>query len=219
MSFLKNIENVDISTFGGRLYSDIYDKYGSINNFCKENNFNLKSIQNYVSNRNSPSIDKIFDFEKLGLDLDFLIKGIKSEKQEENENLEAVINEGFVSLLLIKGTVSAGHGAFSQDKYKYIDYPKSFLKGIRKPAMIDVCGDSMYPIIDDGDSLIFEQVNKAKNGNTIICTYDDTVYVKKYIQTAKTLVLRSINEKYEDIKIDSEHLIIHGVVKKIIKNL
>lgn len=242
MAMLKNIDSVDLSTFGGRLYYDIYSKYGSVNNFCKENNLHQKIIQGYVSNTNSPSIEKVLYFEKLGLDLDFLIKGKKQENEYQYSNDNYSINEpkneynsndkiesladnvidnvvDFVDLLIIKSVVSAGHGAFADNKTKIVKYPKSFLKGIRKPAMINVSGDSMMPVIDDGDTLIFEQVHSAKNGNTIICTYDDICYVKKFIQTPKHLCLRSLNSKYNDMEIELSKLTIHGVVKKIIKNL
>lgn len=212
---LKNIESVDLTTFGGRLYFDIYNKYDSISNFCKVNNYHYTKINQYVNNKILPNIQVVLDFAKVGLDIDFLMKGEKSKKVEVNK--KEIFIDGFVNLPYFNAPASAGVGAFEDDNYEIIKYPKALLKDIRNPAMTSVSGDSMSPEIAHKDLLIFERVNACKNGNIIICNYQNNNFVKKFIQTPKHLCLRSFNPAFDDIKIESE-LIILGVVKRVIKS-
>lgn len=220
---------------GHRFKDEILNKYKSLSEFGRVINVRPQDLNYYLNGKIGLSSFKFQNkIKEAGLDLDYILYGKKEDETYHIADASDMIKEpenvynqseysldisGFIDLLVIKGVVSAGYGAFAEDRTKLVKYPKSFLKGIRKPAMISVSGDSMSPIIEDGDSLIFEQVNTAKNGNTIICTYNDICYVKKFIQTPKHLCLRSLNNKFEDIDISMDKIVIHGVVKKIIKNL
>ncbi|PLY04364.1 MAG: hypothetical protein C0625_16950 [Arcobacter sp.] len=125
---------------------------------------------------------------------------------------------------------SAGYGAYNSDVVPTkLQFDKNFLIqffNITKFDNLDiirVMGDSMLPLICDGEYIIVERSDLARSGDTVIANIDGELYVKrlKKIPYEKWLILESENQDYPSIKIDSleklEHFRIIGIVKSKIK--
>ena len=200
-------------------------------NFYLENNISEYQIDlffwSYITNINNDN-ENVINTRKIlndsGINLKYILEGTSIDYQYVSEVLEdnnKKYLENMIPVLYLNDVVSAGSGAFTSNNKRIIHVPIELISSIKNPAIVKVSGDSMLPIIATGDNIIYEQTNICKNGDTIICTYDDVAYIKKFIKTPKNLCLRSFNVNYKDINIinSSENFIIHGVVKKIIKNL
>lgn len=88
--------------------------------------------------------------------------------------------------------------------------------------VIRVVGDSMEPFIFDGEVVLIERNNEAKNGETIIANINGHVYVKKF-QTdpfGRWIKLVSNNGSYGEINLEGDQLeffSIVGIVRAKIK--
>lgn len=125
---------------------------------------------------------------------------------------------------------SAGYGAYNNDIVPTkLQFDKNFLMQFFNITRFDnldiirVTGDSMLPLISDGEYIIVERSDTAKSGDTVIANIEGELYVKrlKKIPYEKWLILESENEDYPSIKIDNverlENFRIVGVVKSKIK--
>ena len=96
--------------------------------------------------------------------------------------------------------VSAGTGNFLDDSsYEEIEAP-SYV-----PVAVDfalrVSGDSMEPLIRDGQVIWVKEQEVLDNGEIGIFAYSGDVYCKKLIADGARAYLRSLNPVYEDIEI------------------
>ena len=112
---------------------------------------------------------------------------------------------------------AAGYGAVNTliepKKIKLAEFILKFfgIKNYKNVDIINVLGDSMEPIFNNGDLAIVERINsldEIKNGDTVIINIDGDVYIKKVekIPFENKLILKSNNSLYKDIIIDlNEH--------------
>lgn len=124
---------------------------------------------------------------------------------------------------------AAGYGALNGDaKPKKMHLSKAFLDEIvnirnyDKLEIIRVYGDSMEPYVSNGEYVIIEKNNEAKNGETVIANINGEVYIKRFKSDPfKTWIkLQSDNKTYDDIHIEGENLNlikIIGIVRAKIK--
>jgi len=99
--------------------------------------------------------------------------------------------------------VSAGTGSFLDDSsYEMIEAP-SYV-----PVAVDfalrVSGDSMEPLILDGQVIWVKEQELLDSGDIGIFTYSDNVYCKKLIANGGKAFLRSLNPVYDDIEIKED---------------
>ncbi|HXD94785.1 MAG TPA: S24 family peptidase [Bacteroidia bacterium] len=89
----------------------------------------------------------------------------------------------------------------------------------RKGYMINVTGDSMFPVIVHGDHVIvepIENINHVKYGYIyVLITKDDGLTIKRIHshQNKKKLILKSDNTIYEPFDIDKKNIISVWLVK------
>jgi phage repressor protein C with HTH and peptisase S24 domain len=112
---------------------------------------------------------------------------------------------------------AAGYGAVNTliepKKIKLAEFILKFfgIKNYKNVDIINVLGDSMEPVFNNGDLVIVERINtldEIKNGDTVIINIDGDVYIKKVekIPFENKLILKSNNSLYKDIIIDlNEH--------------
>eukprot|EP01028_Stygiella_incarcerata_P014037 TRINITY_DN890_c0_g1_i2.p1 TRINITY_DN890_c0_g1~~TRINITY_DN890_c0_g1_i2.p1 ORF type:complete len:228 (+),score=-33.04 TRINITY_DN890_c0_g1_i2:82-765(+) len=124
---------------------------------------------------------------------------------------------------------AAGYGALNGDVTpKKMHLSKIFLDeiiNIRKYDRLDIIrvyGDSMEPYVSNGEYVIIEKNNEAKNGETVIANINGEVYIKRFKSDPfKTWIkLQSDNSSYDDIHIEGENLNlikIIGIVRAKIK--
>ena len=100
--------------------------------------------------------------------------------------------------------VSAGSGNFLDDSgYEEIEAP-SYV-----PVAVDfalrVSGDSMTPLIRDGQVIWVKEQEVLDSGDIGIFSYSGDVYCKKLIADGKKAFLRSLNPAYDDIEIFEDY--------------
>lgn len=93
----------------------------------------------------------------------------------------------------------------------------------RNSVLMDVRGDSMEPLLKDGDTLLVDQSDtEVKDGRIYVVTLGDELRVKRIQKGFKGYVLRSENPRYADITIEGEDLAsfrVHGRVRWVGKML
>lgn len=99
------------------------------------------------------------------------------------------------TMLPVYGEVSAGSGEFAQQLilgYEVADAkydPKEYFY-----LLVD--GDSMSPLIDDGDYVLVHSQETIESGQIAVCVVDGLGYVKKVELTEESITLISINPYY-----------------------
>lgn len=120
-------------------------------------------------------------------------------------------------------TVSAGTGAFADSNViDYIPIPED-LKG--NLYAVKVRGDSMTPLIMDGDILIVDKDSRVQNMDTVIATVNgDDGFVKRLARYATGIALVSNNPAYPPLyfsmeDVENKPVLIQGRVKRIIRDI
>lgn len=78
------------------------------------------------------------------------------------------------------------------------------LGDIRDLFGLKIKGDSMSPVILNGDIVIVRKQEEAESGDIVIATLNgDDAICKKLVIYASTIILRSLNPAYDDIDVTS----------------
>lgn len=198
------------------IISKLYDVYGVSNDNQLSKELGLKSNSSISNWRKSGVVPEKY-------------KNKCSYFVSKNEHPESISD--LVTINLYEDVqASAGYGAYNSDVAPTkLQFDKNFLIQFFNITRFDnldiirVTGDSMLPLISDGEYIIVERCDTAKSGDTVIANIEGELYVKrlKKIPYEKWLVLESENKDYPSIKIDNierlESFRIVGVVKSKIK--
>lgn len=123
----------------------------------------------------------------------------------------------FVEMLDIEA--SAGPGTYTDDytasqkvfisNYEY--YRNLSTEDPSRLRVLKIRGDSMEPILHDGQTCIVRLENTFTSSGIYVFSYGDTIYIKRLQRTAETIIAISENPKYQPFLIDStEPFTIHG---------
>lgn len=87
----------------------------------------------------------------------------------------------------------------------------------RNAVLMDIRGDSMEPLLKDGDTILIDQSDtQILDGKIYVVTLGDELRVKRVQKSMRGYVLRSENPRYADIQIegaDLELFKVHGRVR------
>lgn len=124
----------------------------------------------------------------------------------------------------ILGTVKAGYNYLVQENI--IDYVGFKLKktDIENYYALNIVGDSMEPLFDDGDTVLVHKQDDFENGdNCVVLINGDEATVKQVYKGTTGIELKAVNPYYppriftkEEIKTTPVQII--GVVEKSIRN-
>lgn len=152
-----------------------------------------------------------------------LIIGLEPEDQNTEPNA-IILPQKKIRMVPVFESVSAGMGAYADDRI--VDYMPCFIKNDQEAEntiCVNVCGDSMYPKIEDGDIIQVLKQDWAESGQIAVVLIDgEDAVVKKIEYTSDTVKLISINPEWPPRTFtgsDRELLTILGVVKKVIKDV
>ena len=117
----------------------------------------------------------------------------KSDLVENNSNINKNIP--------ILGTVKAGYDWLAEENVTgYItdsDIIKSYEKNINEYFALKVTGDSMLPLLSDGDLVIVHDQDDVESGQTaVILINGEEATVKKVIKTNEGIELHAMNPYY-----------------------
>lgn len=125
---------------------------------------------------------------------------------------------------------AAGYGAINENNLvpQVMQLDRRFLEqllNVRRFDSLDIItvfGDSMEPYISNGETVLIERHDDAKNGETVIANINGSIYIKqiKMDPFKKWIKLISENSHYEEIELsgdDLQYLTIVGIVRAKIR--
>ena len=130
---------------------------------------------------------------------------------------------GTVHYRPVFNSVSAGFGAYADsDVVGFVPLIISNPYDVDNTICINVRGDSMYPKIEDGDTIVVRKQDTLQNGEIGVIRFGDEFFVKRVEFEKNALRLISINPEYAPRLIkgsDLDQAEIVGKVVKIVKDL
>lgn len=171
----------------------------------------------YISNMRR---DKIAELAKvLQLNPVALITG---NEYEDSISANDIVPSSDIRMIPLYESVSAGFGAVANDCV--IDYIPTVMHNPYEAAetiAIIVSGDSMYPKIEDGDTIVVHKQTSVDSGQIAVVLIDgEDAVVKKVKYGADWVDLISINPEYKTRHFEKEEvnrLRVLGLVRQIIK--
>lgn len=140
------------------------------------------------------------------------------------ESNATILPQEKIRLIPVYESVSAGFGAYA-DNYilEYIPLFISSNEEAHNTLCIKVQGNSMYPKIEDGDSIQVLKQDWCESGQVAIVLIDDeNAVVKKVEYDKSSITLLSFNPEYAPRVFkgaDRDRLKILGIVRKVIKDI
>lgn len=138
-------------------------------------------------------------------------------------NISEIITTGIYNVPVFE-SVSAGFGAYAcSDICDYIPVVINNAYDAENFIAIKVKGDSMYPKIEDGDTIVVRKQDSVDSHSIAVVMLDsEDAVVKKIVYGEDWVELRSINPEYKTRRFEGEaalQLRVVGLVKQVIKNL
>jgi len=174
----------------------------------------ISNIDNWKKRKTIPEKYLLLVSQMNGINKNWLLTG----EGEMYNNTQIIDEEKGIEVNYYPDVYSAaGYGAVNTliepKKIKLAEFILKFfgIKNYKNVDIINVLGDSMEPVFNNGDLAIVERINsldEIKNGDTVIINIDGDVYIKKVekIPFENKLILKSNNSLYKDIIIDlNEH--------------
>lgn len=201
--FLAALDNKLVNNFGG-----------NVSALSRHLGFSRGYVSNIVGKIKPASYDaqvqiaQKFDFEYD----EFLAFG----KSLQNGETVAVINNNskndFIYIPKVAARLAAGSGSFetSSEHTGLYSFRSDWIATMGNPdnmVLMDVVGDSMYPIINDGDTIMLDQAKRDLLPNKVFAVrIEDLIYLKYIDREPGKIILRSHNKAYEPIVIETEFL-------------
>jgi repressor LexA len=119
-------------------------------------------------------------------------------------------NEGFEDIPIL-GEVAAGLRILSEENYMgSIRVHNSMLKKQKRYFALIVRGDSMKGAgVLDGDTVIIEKIETAKNGDIVVAMIEDGYTLKRFFKRNKSVKLQSENPAYYPIYCNNVRIVGH----------
>lgn len=140
------------------------------------------------------------------------------------ESNATILPQEKIRMIPVYESVSAGFGAYA-DNY-IIEYMPLFISSdeeAHNTLCIKVQGNSMYPKIENGDSIQVLRQDWCESGQVaVVLIDDDDAVVKKVLYDASSITLISFNPEYAPREFrgeDRDRIRILGVVRKVIKDI
>jgi len=182
------------------------------------------TITNYELGNRKPdpeTLKKLADF--FNVSVDYLLG------REEFTKASNIYDAGRILVFEEIGTVRAGFNGIVDEipTGKKIEIPASMISGGNKNDyfILRVKGDSMYPRLLDGDTILCKRCDSVDNGSLAVVLYNgDEATVKKvhYVSGQNWLELIPINPEYPTKRIsgaDLEQCRVLGLVVKLIRDI
>jgi len=140
-----------------------------------------------------------------------------TQEIDQGENFEESYVSGVSTLIPLSGLITAGEPIEAiEDREQEIAVPAEITRG-KQCYILKVKGDSMIEsLICDGDLVIVEKTEYAKNGDMVVAVLDDgTATLKKFYKEKNFIRLQPANKNYKPII--AQNVIVRGRVVGIIR--
>lgn len=189
---------------------------------------NLRTYGSYERGERDISTAVLLNICKaLNISSDYLLgRDSNTKTPDKLEPNATLLSKEHIHLIPVFESVAAGFGAYADNRI--VEYMPLYIVSeseAENTIVVKVQGDSMYPKIENGDSIQVLRQDFADNGQVVVIMIDEeNAVVKKYEydKKNKTVKLHSFNPEYKDREfkgIEIEQLRILGVVKKVIKEI
>lgn len=125
--------------------------------------------------------------------------------------------------LNVIGTVKAGYnGIIQEEVVDTIEVSQEFIKSNEEYFALQIKGNSMFPVLFDGDIVLVEKQEDFENNDIVVALINgDEATVKKAKKSDTSILLQPLNTEYEPLifgkeEIEKIPIKIIGVVKRIL---
>ena len=143
----------------------------------------------------APTLDSVkYISNAMNIPIDDLLKMLDDE-QEFKLNEDILSNN--LNVIPILGTVKAGYDWLAEENV--VDYItlKESIPNIKEYYALRITGDSMLPLLSEGDIVIVHDQDDVESGQTaVILINGDEATVKKVIKTNEGIELHAMNPYY-----------------------
>lgn len=187
---------------------------------ARELNISRQTYNNYELGKREADYEMLLKLaEFFDTSVEFLLTGDSTRPAEPNADMSGE-NTYYRP---IYASVSAGFGALGDNiaiglMPLYISNPAD----VEDTICVKVSGDSMYPKIEDGDTIVVRKQDTLQDGEIGVIRFGDEFFVKRVEFEKNALRLISINPEYAPRLIegpDLDQAEIVGKVVKIVKDL
>lgn len=186
------------------------------------------SISLYLSGKVTPKGDKLYKL-ALALNVDPVWLSGFDVPQNGNRLVSPTVTDDVVTFPVI-GEIAAGYNCVANEDWigDTVEVPTSYLKGRPKSdyMVLKVHGDSMYPLYQDGDTvLILKQSTLDRSGDIGAIIYEDecaTLKKIEFVHGEDWLRLVPLNPLYKPETIENEaleHCRVIGVPRLLIREI
>lgn len=141
------------------------------------------------------------------------------DDSKEHSNIRDVVPNNKIHMVPIYATVSAGFGAYAEDNV--VDYIPMIIDNpydVKDTIGIQVKGDSMYPKIEDGDTIIVRKQESVDSGSVAVLLLDGEEGLVKKVEYGKDWIeLHSFNPEYKTRRFEGMDVLRLRVVGKVLK--
>lgn len=182
----------------------------------------FEKLKELYGKENLPSFDiiaKEFGFKHKNSIWQYFNK-LKEEDLIHEKNNRFYINKEQFGAVLFSSAVKAGFASVADDyTEKRVSLDESFKINNPSTFLFTVSGDSMIELgIYEGDKVIVEKTNSAKDGDIVIAYIDGGYTLKTYRNRHGTIWLEPANSNYPNLY-PKEQLTIFGIARGIVRKL
>lgn len=183
------------------------ESYGSQSALCRASGVSNANLSRWLDGL-PPKVNQVGPmFDVLGVKLD-----IPDSEKAHYVYVDKVAAKAGAGSSLVTSAESVGTYAFRKDFMAR--------EGIRAKSciMLDVVGDSMEPLLKEGDTIMVDQSQREiLDGKTYLVAYGEELRVKHLFKSPQGVILHSENPRYPDVTICPEEIgtyfIVHGRVR------
>lgn len=219
---MSDLGNKEIFSKNLKYYMELNNK--DRNDICRDLRLPYTTFAEWYNGNIYPRIDKIEMLANY-----FHIKKSDLIENHDSENIlksigGILLSEIETTPIPILGTVKAGYDYLAQENI--IDYIPFKVNGSDKENYyaLEVTGDSMEPLFDDGDTVIVHRQDDFENGdNCVVLINGNEATVKKVYKGSNGIELKAVNPYYPPKIFTKEEIRdlpiqVIGVVEKSIRN-
>lgn len=191
-------------------------------------------ITRWLNGETTPNLNKLRELERAGINSGWLINGtgealIAEQKGYEQITLDKAelyqLSKRFVQVPMVEAAFPCGVPAANSGEVSMVPLEAELVAGVPEPYYLLCKGDSMSPVIHDGDYVIAETLkddtSKLQNGDIVIAYLNGEFTVKYFYRQNGFVMLVPENVRaaapYVTEKLDELKII--GIVRRILKNV